>query len=66
MGTFRVNAHTKTSDQGEIIKTDRDEADWMLGLVERLFRYLIVDPAADKKMHAAIDEKLKKANRKAI
>jgi len=61
-----LGAHTKTSDQGEIIKIERDESEWVLGLVERLFRYLIVDPAADKEMHAAIDEKIQKASRKPI
>ncbi len=61
-----LGAHTATSDQGEVIGIERDEAEWTLDLVERLFDYLIVTPAADKKMRDAIDEKVKAASRKPI
>jgi hypothetical protein len=61
-----LGAHTKTNAAGEFIKIDRDEAEWTLGLVERLFEYLIVTPAKDEKMRAAIDAKSKSANRKPI
>jgi hypothetical protein len=59
-------AHTTTSGQGEVIPIDRAEAEWTLDLVERLFDYLIVTPATDKKMREAIDEKIKAASRKPI
>lgn len=61
-----LGAHTKTSDQGEVIKIERDEAEWTLDLVERLFDHLIVTPATDKKMRDAADEKIKAAGRKPI
>lgn len=56
-------AHTKTSDQGEFIKVDREDAEWTLGLVDRLFDYLIVTPAGDEKMRSAIDQRSKSLNR---
>ncbi len=61
-----LGAHTTTSDQGEVIRIERDEAEWTLDLVERLFDYLIVTPAADKKMRDAIDAKIETAKRKPI
>jgi hypothetical protein len=61
-----LGAHTKTSDQGEVIRIGREEAEWTLDLVERLFEYLIVDPAADQKMRDSIDAKIKSAGRKPI
>jgi hypothetical protein len=61
-----LSAHTAISDQGEAIRIERDEADWTLDLVVRLFDYLIVTAALDKKMRDAIDEKIKSAGRKAI
>lgn len=64
--TANLGAHTATSDQGEVIRVEREEAEWTLDLVARLFDYLIVTPAGDKKMRDAIDEKIKAANRKPI
>jgi hypothetical protein len=64
--TANLGAHTTTSDQGEVIRIERDEADWTLNLVERLFEYLIVDPAGDQKMRDGIDDKIKAAGRKPI
>jgi hypothetical protein len=61
-----LGAHTTTSDQGEVIEIEREEAEWTIDLVERLFDYLIVTPAGDKKMRDAIDEKVKAASRKPI
>jgi hypothetical protein len=61
-----LGAHTKTSDKGEIIRIERDEAEWTLELDERLFDYLIVTPAADQKMRDSIDEKIGAAGRKPI
>jgi len=61
-----LGAHKKATEHGEFIKIDRDEAKWTLDLVERLFEYLIVTPAADKKMRDGIDEKSKAADRKPI
>jgi len=61
-----LGAHTTTSDQGEVIQIEREEADWTLDLVARLFDYLIVSPTGDKKMRDAIDDKIKAAGRKPI
>jgi Domain of unknown function (DUF4145) len=61
-----LSAHTATSDQGEVIRIERDEADWTLELVERLFEYLIVTPAVDKKMRDSIYAKINAAGRKPI
>ncbi len=61
-----LGAHTTTSDQGDIIEIEREEADWTLELVERLFEALIVAPAADRKMRDNIDAKIKAAGRKPI
>jgi len=64
--TANLGAHTTTSDQGAVIRVEREEAEWTLDLVARLFDYLIVTPASDKKMRDAIDEKIRAANRKPI
>jgi len=61
-----LGAHTNKSDQGEPIQIEREEADWTLDLVVRLFDYLIVSPVVDKTMRDSIDEKVKSAGRKAI
>jgi hypothetical protein len=61
-----LGAHTSTGDQGEVIQIEREEAEWTLELVERLFEDLIVSPAVDKKMRDGIDEKIKIAGRKAV
>jgi len=61
-----LGAHSTASDQGETLTIERDEAAWTLDVVVRLFDYLIVTPAADKKMRDAIDEKIQAAGRKPI
>jgi len=61
-----LGAHTETSDQGQTVRIEREEAEWTLSLVERLFEYLIVSPTRDQKMRDAIDEKIKAAGRKPI
>lgn len=67
---FRVvanfGAHTTTSDQGEVIPVEHDEAEWTLDLVERLFDHLIVTPAKDRKQRDVVAAKLKAAGRKPI
>jgi hypothetical protein len=61
-----LGAHAGTSDQGKVVEIERDEAEWTLSLVERLFDYLIVSPAKDKKMRDTIDAKIQAAGRKPI
>jgi hypothetical protein len=59
-------AHTQRNHQAEIINVDRDEAEWTLDLVDRLFEYFIIGPQRDQKMRAAMDAKVKDAGRKPI
>jgi len=59
-------AHTQKDDQAKIINVDRDEAEWTLKLLDRLFDHFIVAPEKDRKMRASMDAKLKAAGRKPI
>jgi hypothetical protein len=60
------STHTQTDDQAEIINVTREEAEWTLDVVDRLFDYFIVAPAKDKALHETWDEKLKATGRKPI
>jgi hypothetical protein len=59
-------AHTQTDDQAQIIDVGRDEAEWTLDLLDRLFDYFIVAPERDRKMREAMDKRIKDAGRKEI
>jgi hypothetical protein len=64
-----LSAHTKkdqSSDQLQRIEITREEADWTLSIVERLFDYFIVSPGKADRLKKGIDEKLEKAGRKKI
>jgi hypothetical protein len=61
-----LSAHTKTNDQLERIPISREEADWTLTIVERLFDYFIVAPAKADKLKTGMDAKLADAGRKPI
>ena len=52
---------TSASDQGHIPEVGRGEAVWMLDLLDRLFDYLIVDPARDEQMRASVNELIDRA-----
>ncbi|MGD0205311.1 MAG: DUF4145 domain-containing protein [Dehalococcoidia bacterium] len=56
-------AHTQKDDQAQIIDVDRDEAEWTLAFIERLFNLFIIEPAYDEAMRASIEEKSKEARR---
>ena len=56
-------AHTQKDDQAQIIDVDRDEAEWTLSFLERLFDLFIVTPERDKAMRDGIKEKGKQAGR---
>ena len=62
-------AHTQ-EDQEEpettVIDVDRDEAEWTLDLVDRLFDYFIITPAKDEAIKRKVDEKGKRAGRKSL
>ena len=61
-----LSVHTNKDDQLVIIDVDREEAEWTLDVIDRLFDYFIVTPASDAKFRKAIDEKVNKAGRKPI
>lgn len=65
-------AHTQ-EDQGQagepeptVIDVDREEAEWTLDLVDRLFDYFIVQPAKDEQIKRRLDEKIERAGRNAL
>jgi hypothetical protein len=69
VGNF--GAHTQevqAAESGEpvIIDVSREEAEWTLDLVERLFDYFIVQPAKDEEFRARMDEKIERAGRKPL
>lgn len=59
-------AHTQEDDQANIVDVDRDEAEWTLDMLDRLFDYFIVTPARDAAIRAKMDKKIGKAGRKPI
>ncbi|MGZ4300657.1 MAG: DUF4145 domain-containing protein [Gaiellaceae bacterium] len=59
-------AHTQKDDQAQIIDVSREEAEWTLDLVDRLFEYFIVGPERDRKMREGFDKKLEDAGRKPL
>jgi hypothetical protein len=59
-------AHTKKDDLGQIIEVTRDDAEWTLDLVERLFEYFIFDPDRDQQLASRWDKNLEEAGRKPI
>jgi len=61
-----LGAHTHTDDQAQIIDVSREEAEWTLELLDRLFDFFILGPEKDREMRASMDAKLKAAGRKDI
>jgi hypothetical protein len=59
-------AHTQKDDQAEVIDVGRDDAEWMLDLLDRLFEHFIVTPERDKAMRKKMDERIKAVGRKEI
>jgi hypothetical protein len=68
-GAHTMEAEEET-ESGEmevvIIDADRDDAEWTLDLVDRLFDYLIVTPQRDEAMKAKWDKNLQRTGRKAL
>lgn len=60
------SAHTQTDDQLETLDIDRDEAEWTLEIIQRLFDYLIVAPEQDRKLREGMEARIAKADRKPI
>lgn len=61
-----LSAHTKTNDQFEKIEITREEAEWTLSVIERLFNHFIVSPAKFMSLRKGMDAKLEAAGRKPI
>jgi hypothetical protein len=59
-------AHTQKNDQAEIIEVSKEEAEWTLDLLDRLFDHFIVAPEKDRLMRESMDSKLQAAGRKEI
>ena len=59
-------AHTQEDDQANIVDVGHEEAEWTLGLVDRLFDYFIVTPTRDAAMRAKMDKKIDAASRKPL
>jgi hypothetical protein len=59
-------AHTKKDGVGQIIEVSREDAEWTLDLVDRLFDYFIVEPERDKKLQSKWNQNLADAGRKPI
>jgi len=59
-------AHTQKTERDEIIEATREEAEWTLGVVDRLFDYFIVTPQKDAEIRTAFDEKIAEAGRRPI
>jgi hypothetical protein len=64
-------AHTQEDQLADgggpvVIDVDRDEAEWTLDMVDRLFDYFIVQPAKDEEIKRRMDEKIKRAGRKPL
>ncbi len=64
MGDF--GAHTQTDDQARIVDVTREEAEWTLNVLDRLFDYFIVAPAKDRDLHDVWNEKLEATGRKPL
>ena len=59
-------AHTQEDDQANIVDVDRDEAEWTLDILDRLFDFFIVAPARDAELRTKMDKKIDAAGRKPI
>lgn len=59
-------AHTQTDDQTQIIDVGKEEAEWTLDIIDRLFDYFIVSPEKDKNLYESMDRQLEQAGRKPI
>jgi len=60
------SAHTQRNDGSEVLDVTREEAEWTLDVVERLFDHFIVTPEKDRAIREGIDAKIKEAGRKEI
>jgi hypothetical protein len=62
IGNFAAHP-LKSTDSGEIIEVEDNEAEWNLETLERLFDFHFVQPAIAAKRKAEINKKLKEAGK---
>jgi hypothetical protein len=62
IGNFAAHP-IKSTSTGEIVEVEPGEAEWNLDVLESLFDYYFVQPALTAKRRAALDAKLKDANK---
>jgi hypothetical protein len=62
IGNFAAHA-IKSTSTGEIVEVEPGEAEWNLDVLESLFDHSFVQPALTAKRKAALNEKLKDANK---
>ena len=62
IGNFAAHA-IKSTSTGEIVEVELGEAEWNLDVLESLFDHYFVQPALTAKRRAALDAKLKDANK---
>lgn len=64
IGNF--GAHTQKNDQAETIQVTREDAEWMLDFIDRVFDYFIVSPEKDRAMLEKWEQSIADAGRKPI
>jgi hypothetical protein len=65
--TQEAEAESETGEmETVIIDADRDDAEWTLDLVDRLFDYLIVTPSRDEEMKQKWDDNIRRTKRKEL
>lgn len=63
VGNFAAHP-IKSTNTGEIVEVDSEEAEWNLEVIESLFDYYYVQPAILKQKQAALNKKLNDAGKK--
>lgn len=59
-------AHTQTDDQAAVIDVEREDAEWLLDILDRLFDHFIVGPERDQGMREKWAKRVKNAGRKPL
>jgi hypothetical protein len=66
VGDFAAHTQETSEPEPAVIDVSREEAEWTLDHVDRLFEYFIVQPAKDEAIKASMDEKIKQAGRRPL
>jgi hypothetical protein len=59
-------SHTQKNDQDQAIPVDREDAEWMLGYLDRFLDYYVVSPAKDSEVLGKWDKNIADAGRRPI